>query len=158
MKNINLTKSAFALASFIFFVQPSITFAIERDGKMTQTERREMQRTSQPEIVKWVGTVRDDANTHTTEHGHELKFTRKDTGDSYNIVDSPELVKLHHETEKNFVLEIEAEKTPRFIFWGGNLIVKKFQVIEEASGPIAHTEPVSRRPSNDTRIRGRHSL
>src|SRR5689334_4842341 len=62
----------------------------------------------QPEIVKWIGEVKDDHSSHTTEHQHELQFTRKGNGKIYDIVDSPELVKLHHETGKNYVLEIEA--------------------------------------------------
>lgn len=158
-KQINLTVSAFALASLALMVQPLMASAMEREGRMTQAERMEMQRASAPEIVKWVGTIQDNADSHTTEHKHELEFTRKDNGDSYDIVDSPELVKLHHETEKNYVVEIEAEKTPKFLFWGGNLIVKNFKVLEEASSRIAHRAPaVAQRSSSGPRFSGRHGL
>src|SRR3989338_3483475 len=68
---------------------------------------------SPPEIVKWVGEISDSESDHTTQHGHKLKFKNHETGDTYDIVDSPELVKLHHETEKNYLVEIEAEKTSR---------------------------------------------
>jgi hypothetical protein len=97
-----------------------------------------------PEIVKWVGEISDSASDHTTQHGHDLEFRNRATGDTYDIVDSPELVKLHHETEKNYLVEIEAEKTSRFLFWGGNLIVKNFKVLNEtASVPhLAAPAPV----------------
>ncbi len=96
---------------------------------------------SEPEIVKWLGEVKDDASSHTTRHGHELEFVKKDDGEEYDIVDSPDLQNLHHETGKNFLVEIEAEKTPKFLFWGGNLIVKNFKVLEETSDVIPHTNP-----------------
>lgn len=95
-------------------------------------------RKAEPEIVKWVGEIRDDASTHTTEHVHNLEFVRQNDGSSYDIVESPELVKLHHETEKNFLVEIEAEITSRFLFWGGNLVVKKFKVLQETSEALPH--------------------
>jgi hypothetical protein len=86
---------------------------------------------STPEIVKWVGEISDSASDHTTLHDHKLEFKNRQTGKTYDVVDSPELVKLHHENEKNYLVEIEAEKTSRFLFWGGNLIVKTFKVLDE---------------------------
>jgi len=155
MKKLNRTVSMLAVSA-TFLALPLIASAMEREGRMTQIERMERDRASAPEIVKWVGTVKDDADSHTTEHEHELEFTRKDNGDSYDIVDSPELVKLHHDTEKNYVVEIEAEKTSKFLFWGGNLIVKNFKVIEEASDRIAHRAPAAKRSSSGPRFSGRH--
>lgn len=106
----------------------------------------------EPEIVKWIGEVKDEASDHTTEHQHALEFVKKDDGKEYDIVDSPELVKLHHETEKNYLVEIEAEKTPRFLFWGGNLIVKNFKVLEETA-LVPHLAPI-KRASNVREFRG----
>lgn len=97
---------------------------------------------SEPEIVKWIGEVKDDASSHTTRHEHELEFVKKDDGKEYDIVDSPDLQNFHHETGKNFLVEIEAEKTPKFLFWGGNLIVKNFKVLEETSDVIPHAKPL----------------
>lgn len=105
---------------------------------------------SPPEIVKWVGEISDSASDHTTLHGHKLEFKNRETGDTYNIVDSPKLVKLHHETEKNYLVEIEAEKTSRFLFWGGNLIVKNFKVLSEtASVPHLAPPPAVRSTARD---------
>ncbi len=126
MIKLNRTVSMLAFSATLLAL-PLISSAMEREGRMTQIERMERDRASAPEIVKWVGTIKDDADSHPAEH--ELAFTRKDNGATYDIVDSPELVKLHHDTEKNYVVEIEAEKTSKFLFWGGNLIVKNFRVI-----------------------------
>jgi hypothetical protein len=103
------------------------------------------------EFVEWTGTVSDSDSSHTTEHEHELTFTRKDNGESYDIVDSPELVQLHHEKDKNLVIEMRAEKTPRFLFWGGNLIVKSFKVVEELE-QRPHLDPPKRVVSSARRF------
>ena len=114
-------------------------FASRGDGRLLDRSDRRPAK-AEPEIVKWVGEIKDEAATHTTDHKHELKFVKKDDGKEYAVVDSPELVKLHHESEKNFLVEIEAEKTPRFLFWGGNLIVKNFKILEEGSS-VPHLAP-----------------
>lgn len=119
-------------------------------------ERRNAQPAAAPKIVKWVGEISDSAADHTTLHGHKLKFKTRETGDTYDIVDSPELVKLHHETEKNYLVEIEAEKTSRFLFWGGNLIVKNFKVLgDTASVPHLTPPPVRTARELDSVGRGR---
>lgn len=124
----------------------SSAFAIKGDA-VSGIDRQPAK--SEPEIVKWVGEVKDEPSDHTTEHDHKLEFIKKDDGKEYDIVDSPELVKLHHETEKNYLVEIEAEKTSRFLFWGGNLIVKNFKVIQE-TGSVPHLAPVKRTHSSVT--------
>lgn len=125
----------------------AILFALSSLSAIASSERDlspDGSSSSKPEIVKWVGFVKGDPLYHTTNHDHSLQFVLQSDGDSFDIVDSPELVKLHHETEKNFLAEIEAEKTSRFLFWGGNLIVKKFKILKELE-TVAHTEPVRRR-------------
>ena len=128
----------------------SYSAAFARGGDGSNFERRPAK--SEPEIVKWVGEIKDEASDHTTEHGHSLEFVKKDDGKEYDIVDSPELVKLHHETEKNYLVEVEAEKTPRFLFWGGNLIVKNFKVLEETAS-VPHLAPI-KRAANVREFRG----
>ncbi len=130
----------------------SYSFAFARGGDRSGFDRQPVK--YEPEIVKWIGEVKDEASDHTTEHQHSLEFTKKDNGKEYDIVDSPELVKLHHETEKNYLVEIEAEKTPRFLFWGGNLIVKNFKVLEETA-VVPHLEPTKRTSSVREIGRGR---
>ena len=85
---------------------------------------------SEPEIVKWEGYVEADGG-HTTRHDHDLEFVRQSDGETFDIVDSPALEKVHCDTSKKLRVKIEPEKTSRFLFWGGNLIVKNFEVLEE---------------------------
>ncbi|MCB0361355.1 MAG: hypothetical protein KDD35_01450 [Bdellovibrionales bacterium] len=85
---------------------------------------------SKPEIVKWEGFVVADGG-HTTRHDHDMEFVRESDGETFDIVDSPDLEKVHCESSKKLRVKIEAEKTSRFLFWGGNLIVKNFEVLEE---------------------------
>ncbi len=105
-------------------------------------------RPSSPKIVKWVGEISDSASDHTSLHNHNLEFKNRETGKTYDIVNSPELVKIHHENEKNYSVEIIAEKTARFLFWGGNLRVKNFKVLSETES-VPHLAPPT--PSHETR-------
>lgn len=123
-------KTAYILA---LTVMVSSAPAFAREGFGGRDRSVASAKTSAPEIVKWIGEISDSSSEHTTTHGHSLEFVNKETGNSYDIVDSPELVKLHHESEKNYLVEIEAEKTPRFLFWGNNLIVKNFKVLDETA-------------------------
>lgn len=121
----------------------SVSFAspfggIDRDRTRTRSTPKP------PTIVSWVGEIKDESMSHTTEHYHSLEFTNKETGKSYDVVESPELTKIHCETGKNYLVKIEAELTPRVLFWGNNLIVKSFAVLDETSPEIAHQKPVSR--------------
>ena len=95
-------------------------------------------------VLKWTGEIMDDSSTHTTRHTHDLKFIKSDTGERFSIVDSPEIQQYHHQLGKYFIAEIEGEKTDRFLFWGDNLVVKKFKVIQVTSDTIPHTEPIHR--------------
>lgn len=82
------------------------------------------------EKVNWVGYIEGNSK-HTTNHNHEISFTQQSTGQSFDIINSPKLEKAHCSSEKNLLVEIEGEKTPRFLFWGNNLIIKKFTVLKE---------------------------
>ena len=131
----------YSLILTLFFVmQP---FAAQAKGPSEHSFKKQKY---VPEIVQWSGEVKDEPSSHTTEHKHELEFIKSGDGKTYDIVDSPELVKLHHESEKNFFVEIEAEKTPRFLFWGGNLIVRNFRVIRETSPSIPHRQASYSKP------------
>lgn len=104
------------------------------------------QSTFASEMVKWTGTVKEDSGYHTPGHtyGHDLTFVKQDDGESFDIVDSPELEKIHVQKDKNLLVEVEAEKTSQFLFWGGNLIVKNFTVVEELAEIPHHARPVVR--------------
>lgn len=98
----------FAVAPSVFALRGEVPSRLYRDRDVAEAG---------PEVVKWIGLVKDEPEDHTLEHSHKLSFVKKDDGKSYDIIDSPDLVKLHHETEKNFEVEIEAEKTAKFLFW-----------------------------------------
>lgn len=106
------------------------------------------------EIVRWTGTVSEEDGYHYNEHefGHSLEFIRQNDGKSFDVVDSQELEAVHIQKEKNLLVEIEAEKTDRFLFWGGNLIVKNFKVLDELD-EIPHRE--YKRPAPSTREYGK---
>lgn len=97
-----------------------------------------------------IGEISDAVSTHDTRHQHELKFKEKSTGKIFDVVESPELVKLHHETGKNYLIEADTAKTNKFLFWGENLIVKNFRIIEAVGEAIPHNEikEEPRKPSN----------
>jgi|GEM_PF-2486947 len=109
-------------------------------GDQSQSNLKNEQ-TSASEVLKLIGEISDSDSVHTNLHKHKLEFKDNESGKSYYIVDSPELVKLHHENEKNYLVEIEAEKTSRFLFWGGNLIVKNFKVLNETVS-VPHLQAV----------------
>jgi len=100
------------------------------------------------EKVQWTGVLSEEDGYHYNQHefGHDLEFTRQSDGKSFDVVDSEELAAVHIEKEKNLLVEIEGEKTSRFLFWGGNLIVTKFKVLQELE-QIPHQEYKARSPS-----------
>jgi|TARA_Y100000817_G_C16781318_1_gene510731 hypothetical protein len=98
----------------------------------------------------WNGVVRSSELSHTTDHTHFLEFVRSEDKEVFDIVDSPELAKLHHDTNRNYRVEIEGQLTSKFLFWGGNLVVKKFKVLEELD-VVALREP--RRISGSSELR-----
>ncbi len=99
-------------------------------GDIDRDFRNEFKSESKPKVVSWVGFVEADGG-HTTRHDHDLEFVRKSDGESFDIVDSPELENVYCEKSKRLLVKIEAERTGRFLFWGDNLIVKKFEILEE---------------------------
>jgi hypothetical protein len=123
-------KSLIILPFFLF------TTAIARPWGINEIERP-MSDKYVPIIVKWFGEVKEEISTH--DSTHDFLFFNKDDGKSYKIVDSPDFFKFKHEIGKNYLVEVEAEITPIFLFWGGNLIVKKFQLIGDSK--IEESDP-----------------
>tara|TARA_B100001248_G_scaffold227480_1_gene185923 strand:- start:1264 stop:1656 length:393 start_codon:yes stop_codon:yes gene_type:complete len=81
-------------------------------------------------ILHWTGVVKASDLSHTKKHDHFLEFVRSGDGKVFDIVDSPELVKMHHDTNRSYKVKIEGYLTSKFLFWGGNLVVKDFKVLE----------------------------
>ena len=83
-----------------------------------------------PEILELKGIVRSDGN-HQKECGVDLELVESETGKTYSISEPGELAQLHCSKEKDFLVTLKAERTSKFLFWGGNLKVQQFQVLEE---------------------------
>ncbi len=94
------------------------------------------------EQVKWVGVVQEENGYHSSQHqnDHSLEFVRQGDNESFDVVSSAELVKIHTDKDKRLLVSVEGELTNRFLFWGGNLIVKSFTVLKELED-ISHQEP-----------------
>ena len=93
-------------------------------------------------LVNWIGYVDADYG-HNTKHKHNMKFVRQSDGETFDIVDSPDLEKTHCESSKKLLVEITAERTPRVLFWGNNLMVKNFKILNELEG-LPHKKYVPR--------------
>ncbi len=108
------------------------------------------------ESVKWVGVIGDEDGYHSSKHqnDHTLEFVRQNDRESFDVVDSAELVKVHTDTDKRLLVSVEGELTNRFLFWGGNLIVKNFTIIKELED-ISHQEPQNYTSSERSRSFGR---
>lgn len=95
------------------------------------------------------GELSDDLSTHDTRHEHQLSFKNQETGEVFKVADNAELKKLH-ESGKNYLIQANVSTSPKFLFWGGELVVKNFNVIKETSDEIPHRvyiESTKRTPS-----------
>ncbi len=118
------------LLSFIFGVSFANAAGIDHDHELNGLRKRSAASQSlSGDSITWVGTISDESFAH-NEHRHNLRFTRETDGKTFDI-ESESLMTLHHDRERNFLVEITAIKTPKFLFWGNNLIVKDFKVLEE---------------------------
>lgn len=108
------------------------------------------------EPVKWTGILNESEGYHFVGHkfGHDLQFVRQSDGKAFSVVNSEKIRKMHNDIEKNLLIEITAEVTPKFLFWGGNLEVSDFKVINELE-PIPH-KMYERRSNADLNF-GRHN-
>lgn len=93
------------------------------------------------EIVKWSGLIYDLPNTHTTDHNHSLLFEESKSQKIYDVVNSSEIEKLHHATNKKYEVELEGYLTPQFLFWGGNLVVTNFNILKDLGVVALNTPP-----------------
>ncbi len=85
----------------------------------------------QEDLGTYSGEVRcteSDKEENTVHDDCDLELVRSD-GEVFDIEDSPELAAAACKNHsRHLKVKIEAEKTPRFLFWGGNLKVKKYSV------------------------------
>lgn len=109
-----------------------------RDHQL-EFDRKHRDAKTKPEVVKWLGIIHSQLDNDV-----ELEFIRESDGLKYNIVDSPKLESLDWKNHKSRLVEIIAERTPRFLFWGGNLVVSQFEVFKE-TGKYVMPEKVVKR-------------
>lgn len=83
-----------------------------------------------PEILEMKGVVKSDGG-HGTNCDIDLEFVDQASGKSYDISEPGELSALHCSKEKDLLVTMKAERTPKFLFWGGNLKVQTFEILEE---------------------------
>ena len=103
--------------------------------------------------VKWVGTLVEKRGYHTPEHSsnHALELVRQDNNEEYDVIESESLLGVHIEKDKDLLVEIEGEVTPRFLFWGGDLIVKSFKILNELEAIPHHEPPKSQSSASEFR-------
>lgn len=86
------------------------------------------------------GVVYDEPSSHDDRHNHALKFRENSTGRIYSLAENDQLLSLHHNTEKNILVEIKGEVKSQFLIWGQELVVKEFKVLEEVGEKIPHAK------------------
>lgn len=113
-----------------------------------------IQREPLPESVattqKWSGTVQCQQYSHTSNHLCDLELVETSSGERIEIVENPDLLKRHCQSDRNLLVNLVGEKTPRFLFWGGGIKVASFEVIREL-GAMPKSALHSERP----RVRSR---
>ncbi|MBK9294519.1 MAG: hypothetical protein IPM57_08750 [Oligoflexia bacterium] len=123
---------------------PLTSFARPGGGGMERSQRSE--KPYEPEIVNFTGIVK--SKPHQAQScDSDLKFTVNGSGDVYVLSNGEELKKLHCSKEKDLVIQLKAEKMPRFLFWGGDLKVISFEVLNEQE-PEGHILPEERQSSH----------
>ncbi len=88
---------------------------------------------SESATVKWTGLLNEKRGYHyySPDQSHNLEFISNSDNQSFDIVESEDLVNFHSQKDKILEVEIEGEITPRFLFWGGNLKVTSFKILKE---------------------------
>ena len=102
-----------------------------------------------PEILELKGIVKSDGN-HQTDCDVDLELVETETGKTYSISEPGELAQLHCSKENDFLVTLKAERTSKFLFWGGNLEVQGFQVLEELETQPHIQTKNTREPSFDS--------
>lgn len=107
------------------------------------------------ESAKWTGVLQESKGYHSTNHTseHSLVFVSNETGKTFEVEDNQELISSHIEKDKKLLMEAEGEVTSRFLFWGGNLIIKNYKILEDLE-PIVHYDPTYR-PKKTQEFHGR---
>ena len=133
---------------YIFVLLSVISLNANAEPRGRAFDRDFGQRTKYvPEIIEITGTVRSRGPHALNTCNIRLEIVEEATGEVFKISEPAELASLHCSTEKDLNVSMKAEKTPRFLFWGGNLKVKEFEVLEELEAQPHIASEITRRPS-----------
>lgn len=95
--------------------------------------------------LQGTGILRCEQYSHSVGHGCALEFEDAASNKTYSVVDSPDLEKRYCPGDRDLKVTVSGELTPRFLFWGGNLKVSSFSVVEELNA-MPRSANISARP------------
>ena len=125
---------------FLMFSLSSVSWAESRMGREPGPNSKA---SSASESLILEGWVRSNG-THGKTNCSGVVFEDKISGEITELEDAEKLEALHCTKEQDFLVKIEAEREERFLFWGGDLKLKTFEVIETATSSPHIVEAVSR--------------
>lgn len=85
------------------------------------------------EIVEWQGSVACDDQPEPGEPC-DLRFTREPDGDEFSIAIPGKLAELEWGSGVSRRVRLRAKRTPKFLFWGNELVVIDFWMLDENAG------------------------
>jgi hypothetical protein len=95
--------------------------------------------------VKESGVLFCEKEQHAIPADCDLRFTRFSDGLTYEIIDSPDLLKAHLESEKNLKVDLNGKIMLSSIFHTTHVKVSKFTVLGDYKGAVKRTEPTTPR-------------
>lgn len=69
------------------------------------------------------------------EKNFSIQFVSLDGTQKYDVTNSPEITNLIQENESSYIVKINGELTPKFLFWGGDLVIKSFEILGKKPAP-----------------------
>lgn len=85
--------------------------------------------------VQWKGSFRCEEKVHEglhrSDHECELEFVNAENEEVWSVKPRPELLSLHQKYGGPVNAEVEALSSPRYLFGGANIEIKKITIIEQ---------------------------
>lgn len=107
---------------------------LERDRfdhfEMIREMRQENSKKQQRVSERFVGRIRCANISHLKNQKCDLELLTEE-GDVFGIDENKSLGRRHCTNHKDLMVELTAIKQPHFLFWGGALAVKEFEVLKE---------------------------
>lgn len=92
---------------------------------------------AEEQVSDFAGVIRSSGEHVQNSCGVDLELV-DDTGKALDLTNADELERMHCQKEKDFQVTIKGRITPKFLFWGGNLEVSSFVVLDEQES-ASHT-------------------